>query len=317
MRHPLLCPLLCCALWLLAATATAHAAEPGFPLVYCLDGAVMYRDGVGGKPVRLGQGMSPSLSPDGMRVVWIPVEGSSDKDSRHGDLVLYHRDTGNTEVLVHDGGILRTVAWSPTGQHLLYCSFRDDHTELWTLDPGKSPACIIRTGGDSQHGDDVFEPVWAPDGQSISYHDMSHWYRVGLDGAVLARTPLTEFAGRSEGFTSADRFAPRPGEPGTILFSASVPGTPLFQKKINDINTALFLYDTPTRKITRLTSEDFTAFSPVWSPDGQSILFVGYTDVQASSSANPLRVFAMRPGATPVELFKGDSPMPAAGGGSH
>lgn len=293
--------MLCLAL-VFTATASCLAADSIYPFVYSdAKGDVLLAEKPGQKPKKLGTGNTPALSPGGRQAVWL--EKVTDVDTR---LVLHDVDSGKTSPIAPPGGFLLSPGWSPKGDAVLYLRRVSGRSELWTVRPAGAPVLLATAGAAT--GNDFFEPVWTPDGERVCYQDMSYYYEMTLDGKVASRTELSVF-GDQKMFTSSDRFVLRPNAQGTVVFTMSVPGSKLFQKKVPDMNTAIFMYDAATKAITRLTAENMTAFSPAWSPSGEELLFCGYTDVQAGA-AYPFRVFSLRLGAQPVELFPGEAPMP-------
>lgn len=291
---------------LLALAAEAVAAGLPWPIVFNDHDAVMFLAPGLTKPQKLGVGRSPGLSPDGALAVWLA--GDSPSTAR---LMLHDLASGATSVLAKPGGTLRSPRFSPDGRTVVFVRLGDAATdELWLARPGEAPVRLARAGG--QAGDSFFEPLWVtPD--TIAYHDMHTLYRRNVNGNQPQATPLSALAPVQEQlFTSADRFAPDPHD-NTILFSRSVPGTPLFRKKIPDYSSALFQFDPTTGQTRRLTPENLTAFAPVRAPDGVTILFTGYTDTQAAEHF-PFRVWMLRPGGQPEFVCRGEDPMPPPAG---
>ncbi|MBI4958338.1 MAG: biopolymer transporter Tol [Desulfovibrio sp.] len=295
--------LLCLAL-VLATSAPCLAADSFYPFVYSAKGDILLAEKPGQKPKKLGKGYDASLSSGANFAVW--VEKVSDKNDR---LVIREMASGKSWPLTQQDGYLHTPRWSPKENVVLYARRVSGKSELWTVRPSGIP--VMLATADNATGNDFFEPVWTPDGEGICYHDMSYYYQMAPNGKVVSKTQLSAFGDKNM-FTSADRFSPRPNAKGTLAFTMSVPGSKLFQKKVSDMNTAVFIYDGATKTVTRITGENMTAFAPVWSPNGEELLFTGYTDVQAGG-AYPFRVFSLRPGAQPVELYPGEGPMPVPG----
>lgn len=294
-----------CAILTAAPVRQTSAAEPSTPLIYGLKDAVMLLDGQSGQPSKIGQGRQPSLAPGGLRAVWV----EHGEDPAKASIVSYEASTRKKTLLAKPGGYLQSPRFSPDGQSVAFTRMGGDGRQsLWLVRSGEQPVQLPTVGDGS-----LFELAWTPDGAFITAQDM-RWLRFFKpDGSEARRVALKDVTGgRQDAVTSADRFSLRPGGSGEILFSMMVPGTKLFQKKVPDLSSALFLYDPKSGTTTRLTPESLTAFAPSWTPDGQGLVFTGYTDVQAGA-AYPFRVWSMRLGESPKEVTPGEDPAPPSG----
>lgn len=294
-------------LLLVAGTLPAKAADLTCPLVFTQAGNVLFLAPGAAKARKLGRGRAPALSPDGKRAVWI----ESGKNPEMERLVLYDLDAGTTTPLTRAGDTMQSPRFVLDGQAVVFSRLgKEAVQELWLVRPGEAPTRLARAGGEA--GNDFFEPMWFSADGAIGYHDMHHLFVLRPDGTPVRTMPLATLApGQENMFTSADRMAASP-DGATLVFSLSVPGTPLFRKKVPDTSNALFLFDTRTGKSTPLTPPSLTAFAPAWTPDGQAVVFTGYTDVQAGGR-DPFRIWIVQPGGQPVDLGKGEDAMPPAG----
>lgn len=301
-RFPVMLPLLLLAL---IPDAAAWAAGPAVPLVFTRGDTVYRLEPGAGRPRRIGTGRQPALSPDGRRAVWVEAGG----DPARSRLVLRDLDGGAASVLASPGGFLGSPGFSPDGRSVAFTRAGEDgRRELWTVRPGGRAVRLARVG------DDCFEPAWSAAEGAVACHDMKRLFLIAPDGRVLRETPLAAFAGgRDDMFSSADRFAVHPFA-ARIVFSMGVPGTPLFRKKVPDISSALFLFDPATGKTSRLTPENLTAFAPAWTPDGEAVVFTGYTDARAGA-ADPFEIWMLRPGGVPERIGPGEDAKPPAAAG--
>ncbi len=110
----------------------------------------------GGKPVSLGIGDAPVISPDNRRVAfvagdqsvqWSPIDGSAKADR-----------------LFFDEGQDSDLQWSPDGSALAFVSSRTDHSFIGVYRNGGTPLEFLQPST-SQDA----EPRWSPDGTRIAF----------------------------------------------------------------------------------------------------------------------------------------------------
>jgi dipeptidyl aminopeptidase/acylaminoacyl peptidase/CubicO group peptidase (beta-lactamase class C family) len=209
------------------------------------------------------------------------------------------------------------TAISPDGEHVVYVrsSVRDgtQHNELWITSAGSLPRRLSRGPQDAA-------PRWSPDGQVILFlrrvDGAAQLHRIAPDGGEAEQ--LTSGAslplGAGAGWFSADG--------GRIAFAAPVQlcehdgpaAAPLVTDKLGykfdgagwlgDVRLHLFVLDTQSRKLTRLTDGDWNASEPAWSPDGSLLAFTADlepgSDLALSRAAYTIR--ADTPGDRPRRL---------------
>lgn len=107
----------------------------------------------GGEPLLVGDGHSPTFSPDGTRLAF----------TRRGEIWLWQRG-GEARKLAFAGGEIRRLQWSPDGRRLLFVSHRGDYSFVALLDPSESRIRFLDPG----LGFSV-EPVFSPDGGKVAY----------------------------------------------------------------------------------------------------------------------------------------------------
>ena len=281
-----------------AAEVLTPVAEP---IAFERAGWLYYSVPAEKQPRKLVKGHLPALSPDDKKLVYVPLE--EDGTVGYG-LMQLDLGTGQSTTLVPPGKVREgDPAWSPQGDLL---AFIDDMKEIMLIKAdgsGKRKIFSVVPGAPL-----VFSPAWAPDGQSLFFHDLFNLFQIDRNGRVLAKTPLTIFTGREEAVTSTDRFVPNPREPQLFTFTMSVEGTPKFTQTFNELNTALFLYDTRTQKRFRLTPPDMLALSPCWSRDGNLIYFCGYREPNYREKY-PFRIYRInRDGTGLTMLAMGENP---------
>lgn len=280
---------------------TPQSLPPG-SLVLAREDWVYYLAPGARQPRKLAPGRYPALSPDGARLAY-----GKPREDRGGaaGLVVLDLASGQTQTVVNPGpeGIF-DISWSPDGRRLAFLNRGDqDQVEIVNSD-GSGRAVIAR------FGTFLLQPVWAPDGQSLYFHDLHTLFQVNLTGQVLNRILLTDLTGKAESISSMDRFAPNPVDPQLWAFTMGVKGTPKFERIFHEPCDALFLFDFRTKKRVRLTPPDMMATRATWSRDGNFIYFSGYREPHYKEP-RPFRIYRIgKDGRGLTEITRGERPSP-------
>jgi dipeptidyl aminopeptidase/acylaminoacyl peptidase len=107
----------------------------------------------GGEPLRVGDGHSPTFSPDGARLAF----------TKRGEIWLWQRG-GEARKLASAGGEIRRLQWSPDGTRLLFVSHRGDYSFVALIEPSQPRIRFLDPG----LGFSV-EPVFSPDGRQVAF----------------------------------------------------------------------------------------------------------------------------------------------------
>jgi Tol biopolymer transport system component len=199
-------------------------------------------------------------SPDGARISWGP-------SSAEGDIYTASTAGGDVRRLTGDGRRKSPPVWSPTGQTLVYSGFSSDRWELFRVGAeGSEPTPITY----SAPGVTNNQPTWVPTGESLAFFrddvgDEPAIYVIRPDGTDLHR--LAEVYGINAGepawtpdgtriafTTSVNTGYARYGAPGREVFAIDVDGT-------------------HEQRLTELAPRLVADTDPIWSPDGDRILF--------------------------------------------
>ena len=273
--------------------------KPGAIALYNRNDWVYYLAPPGKQPRKLVQGRQPALSPDGKKIAYLKVR----KGLGGGEgLMVLDLTTGQTVTLLPllperiDG-----PSWSPQGDLLAFIYNLKEINLIKADGSGRQKIFSMSHISDQP-------PHWASDGKSLFVHDFRDLFQIDLAGQELAKTSLVTITGRENAVGDGNWFLSHPQDPQLWAFTMAVEGTKKFNKIVTGPNFALFLYDTRTRKRTRLTPPDMLATSHSWSRDGQYLYFSGYREPHYQAR-DPFRIYRLnRDGTGLTELGKGENP---------
>jgi dipeptidyl aminopeptidase/acylaminoacyl peptidase len=100
------------------------------------------------EPVKVADGHSPAVSPDGLTVVWIA-----------GGQIW-----SNSAQLIHARGTASDIVWSPDASRLAFVSNRGDHALIAVYDVREKSLRYLDPSVDTDRS-----PVWSPDGTQIAF----------------------------------------------------------------------------------------------------------------------------------------------------
>jgi tricorn protease len=184
------------------------------------------------------------VSPKGRRVAFCS----------RGDLALVPVEEGRTIVLTNTSGVREKFPrWSQDGKSLAYISDTGGEEEIYVVDvPGGEPEQITKGTGNWK-----YPPVWSPDGKKLAYSDGSQTLFL-VDRETGRVSPVDS----SEYWETTD-------------YSWSPDSRWLAYSKYEDhIFQSIFIFDTKTSKITRITDRYTNDTEPVWDPEGKYLYFL-------------------------------------------
>jgi len=279
-------------------------------IAYSKDPDIVYLPPGSKKPIRIVRGGSPALDPTGKLIaclslppsgvdpLWVSICGIDGKGAR----VVYRSKNRLTD-----------LDWSSQGDLLISAYTSEGEVLQLLLKAGSgfsdNPIEVARTGQNGANG--VWEPRWAPDGGSVIFHDLTNLFQVSLTGAVIEKTPIEAITGKANSVDSSSSFSICPTNPGLYAYTSAVPGTDRFNDVMGgEPNSALFVFDTASKKRKRLSPPDMVCMDPVWTPDGKAIVLGGYREPHYTQ-AYPFRIYRINPDGTGLtELARGEDPSP-------
>ena len=205
----------------------------------------------------------PALSPDGRRIVYVLETIDRDADEYRSSLWTVDADGGEPMRLTHADRDCRdsAPAWSPDGSTVAFlCDTGDGRADVWLTPPDSDAGARRLAALPAGCG----RPVWSPDGASIA---VSAPVGAGTGDAI---TPLV-----------VDRLGYK------------VDGVGLVRNRRH-----IHVLDARTGSVRVLTSGDWDAGDPAWSPDGRQIAFPAGAAAEAdlTLSSEVYVIDAERPG---------------------
>jgi len=245
------------------------------------------------------------ISPDGSRIVYVRVSYDIMIDKARRNLWIVNADGTNNRPLRSESKNFTQPRWSPDGTRLAYVSSVEGTKQLYVrwMDSGQTALLT----------DLVEEPdaiVWSPDGKSIAFTQLVPQSKPPLatppqkpEGAQWAPpvTVIDSVTYRVDGtgylesgfqhvfVVSAEGGTPRQVTSGDFNHEGPLSFTPDSRKIVfsanrgedwerNPQDSNVFSVDLASLTLTQLTTRNGPDNSPVVSPDGRKIAYLGYDD---------------------------------------
>ncbi|HEY0013776.1 MAG TPA: S9 family peptidase [Allosphingosinicella sp.] len=260
----------------------------------------------------------PRIAPDGRRIAYVRRSGDIMTDRMRSAIWMVDASSGEQAPLVAGPGSHFSPRWSPDGSRLAFISTAEGgQAQLYVrwLDSGEA----VRITGLPHAPSSI---AWSPDGRQIAYVMV-----VPQEGARLGRTPARpegaqwaeplqqvtslQYRADGEGFirpgfrhlfvVPADGGAPRQltfgdfHHDGPIDWSADGRSVYLSANRTagwerDAAESEIYAVNIATAAVTALTSRDGPDVSPVVSPDGRRIAYLGYDEREYAYTQSRLHV---------------------------
>jgi acylaminoacyl-peptidase len=246
----------------------------------------------------------PQISPDGQRIAYVRTFMDIMEDRRRSNLWILKSDGSDHRPLTSGNENHRSPRWSPDGKRLLYISGEEDSSQIYCrwMDTGQT-ARLSRVVSSPR------DIAWSPDGRYIAFSMLvpalsdefasmppkpegAEWakpakvirkLRYRSDGAGYLKDGyshlfvLSADGGTPRQITSGD-FNHRGGrwtpDGRSLVFSANRHEDWEYEPRNNEI----YEVSVSSRQIKALTDRKGPDNSPVISPDGKKIAYLGYDD---------------------------------------
>lgn len=209
---------------------------------------------------RIVLGYRPVWSPDGRRIVYEVSGGSS------VNLYLVDLAEGNaSRPLTNSSVTNRFSTWSPDGALIAFVSWDAGDAEIMTVNPDTDEIVNLT----SNPAWDV-SPSWSPDGSQIAFFSTRSGYRelylMDRDGRNVQRITSQELPLNTALPTPAVWSPDGTRLAFTVMYNRN-------GDTIYDLNSEIMVVDRDGRQLMRLTNTTSRELRPLWTPDGEHIIF--------------------------------------------
>jgi Tol biopolymer transport system component len=182
----------------------------------------------------------PQISPDGDWVTYTVSKTDFDKGRSETRIWMVSTDGGNAVPMTGTGSSASRPRWSPDGRYLSFLAARNEgKTQVWTLN---------RMGGEAVQLTNIARGVqsydWSPDGSRL----------------LLTLRDSTD--------EDEDDDEPKPWVIDRLQFKRDNVGY-----LVDSTRSHLYVYTIADESLRQITSGEFSASQPVWSPDGGRVAF--------------------------------------------
>jgi dipeptidyl aminopeptidase/acylaminoacyl peptidase len=245
------------------------------------------------------------ISPDGSRIAYVRISHDIMTDRARRNLWLVNADGSDNRPLRSEAKSFGSPRWSPDGKRLAYVSALEGSPQLYVRWMDSGQTALLTNLVEAPNA-----IAWSPDGRTIAFTQL-----VAAEREPLAKPPskpegaqwappvkvIDSVVYRADGagylksgyqhifIVSADGGTPRQLTDGNFNHEGPLSFTPDGRQIVFSANRGpdwerdpqesnVFSIDIATQKLTQLTERKGPDNSPVASPDGRKIAYLGYDD---------------------------------------
>jgi TolB protein len=224
---------------------------------------------------------SPSLAPDGRRMVYITVVLGREQ------LFVRSIDGKDVRQLTHDAADHEDPAWSPDGRTIAFVYLSKQAERIAIMPAGGGPMRFV-----SPVTERAIHPNWAPDSGSIAYctdDDLKPPKKNDADIKIVeVRTGKVRVL-----ITGGVNTYPAWSPDGRSI---------AFRRMLGEMNSEVFVADADGQNARNLTNHLAFDGWPSWSPDGRLIAFASNRNGDYSTPRGDYQIFVMRSDGSDVRL---------------
>ncbi len=248
-------------------------SQGGSKIVYELGGSLWVFDTVSGKtgqvPIEI-RADAPETRPwledvtDRITGIDISPSGKRALVVARGEVFSVPREDGPTRNLTDDSGSRdKDAAWSPDGKTIAYLSDKSGEYEIYLMDPqGKTESVKL-----TQHADGYRHTLrWSPDSQKIAFADQTlRCFYLDVETKKITEVDQAAYENTDVSLDLKPIYD----------FSWSPDSRFITYSKMNeDLVFQIFIYSLDEQKTRQVSNGLFNDFHPVFTRDGQHLLFV-------------------------------------------
>jgi TolB protein len=214
---------------------------------------------------KLTKGADPSISPDGTKVAFTmsPPEGKellryiAVADVATGATKIFKATPSNNSF---------GPVWSPDGSQILFEIFIENHWRLGLINADGSDFRFFKMPSTDEGW---WSLIWAPDAQSIFCQDLQKIYRFSLNGDLLVSWEISKVIPQGDMDSSKRLSISADGK--KLLINANMDEEASL-KGWEGPPPAIWLFDIPSEKATRLTPKKSYASDSCWLGDSDFLV---------------------------------------------
>jgi TolB protein len=237
--------------------------EPGKAqrrIAFARDSMIWTANADGTEVRKLAKGADPSISPDGTKVAFTISPPGGKELLRY--IAVADIATGATKTFkgTPSNNSFGPV-WSPDGTQILFEIFVENHWRLGLVNADGSEFRFLKMPSTDQGWWSV---IWAPDAQSIFCQDLEKIYQFSVNGALLVSWDISKLIPHGDMDSSQRLSISADGK--RLLINANMDEEASL-KDWQGPPPAIWLFDIPSGKATRLTPKKSYASDACWLGD--------------------------------------------------
>jgi TolB protein len=247
------------------SSLSVEAGAPQRRIVFVRDSNIWMANLDGSKERKLIRGADPCISPDGQKVAFTisPAEGK--EAARH--IAVLELSNGSTKVFKETpSNNCFGPVWSPDGSQIVFEIFVENH---WRLGLLKGDGSEFRFFEAPFRDPGWWSVIWAPDGKSIFCQDLENICRFDLNGQLLASWEIGKIIPNGDLDSSQRLSVSDDGQSLLIDVNMDNEEPP---KDWEGPPPAIWLFDIPSGKATRLTPKMSYASDSCWLNHSEYLL---------------------------------------------